>query len=88
MKKKYSACDRIPETETETDRERERERDRERERERGRGRERERGMEVRDKTAADRAFLCTRLTAPRDREHKMIISSEPECGLRMNGSRR
>ena len=74
MRKKYSACDRIPETETEEDRQIER--------------ERERGVEVLDKTAADRAFLCTRLTTSRDREHKRIISSEPECGVRMNGPRR
>ena len=72
MIKKYSECDRIAENETETERKR----------------ERERGMDVRDKTAADRAFLCTEITASRDREHKGIISSEPECGVWMNEMKR
>ena len=59
-----------------------------RERQRQREREREREMEVRDKTAADRAFLCTGITASRDREHKGILLSEPECGVWMNETRR
>ena len=29
-------------------------------------------MDERDKTASDRAFLCTGITAARDREHKGI----------------
>ena len=68
-------------------RERLRQRERERESERGIG-PRVGGMEVRDKTAADRAFLCTGITASRDQEHKGIISSEPECGVWMNETRR
>ena len=81
MRKKYSECDRVAENDTE------REREREREREIWSPGTRVWGMEVRDKTAADRAFLCTGITAARDREHKGI-SSERECEVWMYGTRR